>query len=153
VEEQMIRTSLRIATVATLVGIGWMAVKAQTSEPQQSALAPSQATAFIGTWALTMTEPDAFKGSQTVRVWNRNGVLAASVQTGKFPPVDVTGVFRDGDMLVLTISHKAQPQMMENGAPIWAVISLTLEGDTMKTAQMLERSQTIKRGAGQKQAQ
>ena len=46
-------------------------------------------------------------------------------------------------MLVLTISHNAQPRMMENGAPIWAVISLTLEGDTMTTAQMLERSQTI----------
>jgi len=29
----MIRTSLRIATVAALVGIGWMAAKAQTSEP------------------------------------------------------------------------------------------------------------------------
>lgn len=150
----MLRTGLRIATVAALVGIGWMAVKAQTSEPQQSALASSQATNFIGTWALTMTEPDAFKGSQqTVSVWNKNGVLAASVQIGKFPPVEATGIFKDGDMLVLTISHKAQPQMMENGAPIWAVISLTLDGDTMRTAQMLERSQTIKRGAGQKRAQ
>ena len=29
----MIRASLRIATVAALVGIGWMAAKAQTSEP------------------------------------------------------------------------------------------------------------------------
>jgi hypothetical protein len=131
-----------------------MAVKAQTSEPQPSALASSQATNFIGTWVLTMTEPDAFKGSQqTVSVWNTNGVLAASVQVGKFPPVDVTGIFRDGDMLVLTISHKAQPQMMENGAPIWAVISLTLDGDTMRAAQMLERSQTIKRGTGQKRTQ
>jgi hypothetical protein len=101
-----------------------------------------------------MTEPEAFKGSQqTVRIWNKNGVVAASVQIGKFPPVDVTGIFKDGDMLVLTISHNAQPPMRENGAPIWAVISLTLDGDTMRTAQMLERSQTIKRGTGQKQAQ
>ena len=38
--------------------------------------------------------------------------------------------------------------MMENGAPIWAVISLTLDGGTMRMAQMLERSQTIKRGTG-----
>ncbi len=29
----MIRTSLRIATVAAFVGIGWMAGRAQTSEP------------------------------------------------------------------------------------------------------------------------
>jgi hypothetical protein len=66
---------------------------------------------------------------------------------------DVTGILKDGDMLVLTISHKAQLPMMKNGAPIWAVISLTLDGETMRAAQMLERSQTIKRGTGQKQAQ
>ena len=79
-------------------------------------------------------------------------VVAASVQTGKFPPTNVTGILKDGDMVVLAISHQAQPAMLENGAPIWAVISLTLDGDTMKTAQMLERSQTIKRGTGKRQA-
>jgi hypothetical protein len=42
--------------------------------------------------------------------------------------------------------------MLENGVPIWAVISLTLDGDTMEIAQMLERSQTIKRGTGKKQS-
>jgi hypothetical protein len=139
----------RLALVAALLVYGGAAVGGQ-----DSTRASSQATPFIGTWALTMTEPEAFKGSQqTVRIWNKNGVVAASVQIGKFPPVDVTGIFKDGDMLVLTVSHKAQPPMMENGAPIWAVISLTLDGDTMRTAQMLERSQTIKRGTGQKQAQ
>ena len=102
----MLRTGLRIATVAALVGIGWMAVKAQTSEPQQSALASSQATNFIGTWALTMTEPDAFKGSQqTVSVWNKNGVLAASVQIGKFPPVEVTGIFDHPAALGCTLTE------------------------------------------------
>jgi hypothetical protein len=116
---------------------------------QGSALTPAQAAAFVGTWVFTMTEPEALKGSsQTVRIWDKNGVIAASVQTGKFPPINVTGILKDGDMLVLTISHEAQPAMLENGAPIWAVISLTLDGDTMKTAQMLERSQTIKRGTG-----
>ncbi len=95
----------RIALVAALLVYGGAAVVGQ-----DSTLASSQATAFIGTWALTMTEPEAFKGSQqTVRIWNKNGVVAASVQIGKFPPVDVTGIFKDGDMLVLTVSHKAQP--------------------------------------------
>jgi hypothetical protein len=83
---------------------------------------------------------------QTVRIWDKNGVIAASVQVGKFPPTDVTGIIKDGDMLVLSISHEARPAMLENGAPIWAVISLTLAGDTMEMAQMLERSQTIKFG-------
>ena len=49
-------------------------------------------------------------------------------------------------MLVLTTTLRG------NGAPIWAVIALTLDGQTMNMAQMLERSQTIKRGAGHRQA-
>jgi len=112
----------------------------------------AQAATFIGTWAFTMTEPEAFKGSQQiVRIWEKNGVIGASIQIGKFPAIEATGSFRDGDMLVLTISHEAQPGMQENGAPIWAVISLIRDGDSMKIAQMLERSQTIKRGVGKKQ--
>ena len=66
----------------------------------------------------------------------------------QFPAIEATGSFKDGEMLVLTISHEAG--MRENGAPIWAVVSLTRDGDTLKTAQMLEKSQTIKRGVGKK---
>jgi hypothetical protein len=87
-----------------------------------------------------------------LRIWAKNGDVRATVQVGKFPAIDATGIFKDGDMLVLTISHEAQPGMRENGASIWAVISLIREGDTIKTAQMLERSQTIKRGVGKKTA-
>lgn len=57
----------------------------------------------------------------------------------------MSGIFYDGDALVLTVRR------FENGAPIRAVISLTREGDTMNMAQMLESSQTIKRGSGKKQ--
>jgi hypothetical protein len=131
----------------------FLVLVASTASGKGSSLTPTQAAPFMGTWVFTMTEPEAFKGSQqTIRVWDKNGVVAASVQIGKFPPANVTGVLKDGDMLVLTVSHEAQPGLLENGAPIWAVISLVRDGDTMKTAQMLERSQTIKRGTGQKQA-
>ena len=117
---------------------------------QQKPSPPAQAATFIGTWAFTMTEPEAFKGTQqTIRIWEKGGVAGASVQVGKFPAIDATGIFSDGDMLVLTLTHEAG--MRENGAPIWAVISLTKDGDTLRTAQMLERSQTIKRGVGKKQ--
>ena len=118
----------------------------------QPLVSHAEAGPFIGTWLFTMTEPEAFKGTeQTVRIWERNGVIGASVQIGKFPASQATGIFHDGDMLVLTISHAADPGIRENGAPIWAVISLTRDGDFMKTAQMLERSQTIKRGVAKKQ--
>ena len=52
---------------------------------------------------------------------------------------------------VLTISNQGQPSVVENGMPIWAVIALTLEGDTMTVAQLLEKSQTVKQGTGKKQ--
>jgi hypothetical protein len=124
------------------------AVAAQGSAPHAS-----DAPAFIGTWGITMTEPDELKGSQqSVRIWEQDGLLAASLQVGKFPPNTVTGIFKDGDILVLTIRNDAPRPIRENGVPIWAVISLTLEGDMMKMAQTLERSRTIKRGAGKKLA-
>lgn len=123
-----------------------------TASGQGAAVTPQQATPFMGTWVFTMTEPAHFKGSQqTVRIWNQNGRVAASVQTGKFPANNVTGIHMDGDMLVLTISHAAQLPIMENGVPLLAVILLTLDGDAMRMAQMLEQSETIKRGIGKKQ--
>lgn len=136
----------RILTMATLLVLLVTAFAGGQGTPSPDA----QAATFIGTWAFTMTEPEAFKGSQqTVRIWEKNGVIRASLQIGTFPAIEATGSFKDGDMLVLTISHEAG--MRENGAPIWAVVSLTRDGDSLKTAQMLEKSQTIKRGVGKKQ--
>ena len=111
---------------------------------QSSTVTSSQAAAFVGTWVAAMTNPQG--ATETVRIWNQNGVVAASVQAGRFPPINVTGVLKDGDMLVLTLTR------FENGKPDRAVIPLTLNGDTMNMAQMLEFSETIKRGSGRKQA-
>ena len=122
---------------------------ASSTRGQQSTVTPAQAAPFIGTWVLTMTEPEELKGSeQRITIANENGTLAASVQIGKSPPRAVTGIHKDGEMLVLTVNHQAKFPILENGAPIWAVISLTLDGDTLHMAQMLERSRTIKRGSG-----
>jgi hypothetical protein len=98
-----------------------------------------------------MTEPAELKGAQeTVRVRDDNGVIAASFQVAKFPPIEVTGVSKDGNMLLISIGHHAKPPVIENGAPIWVVLSLTPDGNTMKLAQMMERSATVKRGIGTK---
>jgi hypothetical protein len=107
---------------------------------QTPALNSSQASAFMGTWTFAMTNPPG--SQQTVRIWDKNGVVAASLQIGKSPPNEITGILKDGDVLVLTTT------LRENGAPIWAVIALTLDGQTMNMAQMLQNSQTIKRGSG-----
>jgi hypothetical protein len=107
---------------------------------QTPPLNSSQASGFMGTWTFAMTNPP--NSQQTVRIWNKNGVVGASLQIGTQPPNDITGILKDGDVLVLTT------MLRENGAPIWAVIALTLDGATMNMAQMLQFSQTIKRGSG-----
>ena len=115
---------------------------------QGPAPTPAQASAFMGTWIIDMTQPAAFKGTHTLRIWDSSGVVAASVGTA--PANNVTGILKDGDMLVLTIDRNGPRPVLENGAPIWAVYALTLDGDTMKVALMLEKSQTIKRGTGKR---
>ena len=119
---------------------------APAASGQGSTVSSSQGTAFMGTWVIDMTE--AMRGTQTVRIWERNGAVAASV--GESPAIEVTGIVKDGNMLVLTISRDGPHPVLENGVPIWAVYALTVDGDTMKVALMLEQSQTIKRGLGKK---
>ena len=127
--------------LATLVLVCLVGVAAAE---QASALVPSEVTAFMGTWPLTMTNPAGAR--ETVRVWEENGVVKASVQSGRFPAIGATGILKDGDMVVLTLTR------FENGKSDRAVVALTLDGDTMNMAQMLEFSQTIKRGSGKKES-
>ena len=94
----------------------------------------------MGTWVFNVT--DLGGAQETVRIWDKDGTVAASVQAARFPPIEVSGILEDGNILVLTVKR------FENGDPIWAVISLIPDGETMKMAQMLESSQTIKRGTG-----
>ena len=110
---------------------------------QASTVSSSQASAFVGTWVIAMTNPSG--ATETVRIWDQNGTIAATVQSGRFPPIKVTGVLKDDKVLVLTLTR------FENGKEDRAVVALTVEGDTMHMAQMLEFSETIKRGSGKKQ--
>lgn len=123
---------------------------ASAANGQATTVTPTQATAFMGTWVVHITEPSVWS-PQILRIWNRDGALAASVQTGTAPAMEVAGIIKDRNMLVLTLSNEAERPFLENGAPIWAVIALTLDGDTIKVAHMLEKSLTIKRGTGKKQ--
>ena len=113
---------------------------------QGQTVSPAKATPFMGTWLFDMTNLGQ-GAQQTVRVWNKDGAVAASLKTGRFPAVEVTGVFMDGDLLILTTT------LRENGAPIFAVIAMKRDGDTIKLAQMMEQSETIKRGIGRKQGE
>jgi hypothetical protein len=119
----------------------------------QAPLASSSQAAFVGTWIVNMTSPEAIKGPPfIVRISNTSGQLAMSVQTAPNAPAqEATGVLMDGNMLIASMGHHAPRPMRENGAPIWSVFTLTLDGDGIKLALTLENSVTIKRGVGRKQ--
>jgi hypothetical protein len=134
----MTRCRLGVATATIVLLAVWPAFGGQAGS-----LPASEATAFLGTWIIRMTNPPG--AQETVRIFDKSGMVAASVQLGTFPPSDVTGIIKDGDMLVLTTRRR------ENGQPIWVVMSLTVDADRMTLAQMLEHSETIKRGSGARQ--
>ena len=135
--------------LATMIGLLTTTVIAS---PPQAASTP-QSAAFLGTWTVTMTAPEEMKGDViTLRIWNKDGRLAASVQTyPNAPASEATAVMSDGDMIIASIGHHAQRAIRENGAPIWVTFTLTLDGDNLRLAQSMERSATIKRGVGRKQ--
>ena len=132
----MIRQTIWATVVTFLLAI-------PEASGQSVGVQSSTAAAFVGTWVFTMTNPQG--AQETVRIVDKNGAVGASVQAGRFPPIEVSGILKDGDMLVLTATR------FENGKPIRAVISLIPDGEMMKMAQMLEFSDTIKRGSGKKQ--
>ena len=125
------------AVIAIVLALGVTPANGQT------VLKSADAAAFMGTWVFAMTNPQG--DQETVRIVDKNGVVSASVQSGRFPPIEASGILKDGDMLVLTATR------FENGRPIRAVISLTPNGDGMTMSQMLEFSETIKRGSGKRQ--
>jgi hypothetical protein len=139
------RRALATAVVLALVAatLSGSPYEGQLASGQSRGITPEQVAPFLGTWMIAMTNPAG--AQETVRISQKNGIVAASVQLGKFPPSEITGMVRDGDMLVLTTTRR------ENGVPIWVVMSLTIDGETMKLAQMLEPSETIKRGPGTRQ--
>jgi hypothetical protein len=137
----------------TLAVAALLVVIAAPGAHGQSALSLADAKPFMGVWPIEMNEPPEFKGTHTIRVWDNGGTVAASLQSNpNFAAIEATGIHRDGNMLVLSISHQAKPRpLQENGVPIWAVVSAVVDGNTMKIALTLERSSTIKRGTGKRQ--
>jgi hypothetical protein len=132
---------MRVLGTAVVVLWSWVGAAFGEAADVRSA----DVAAFMGTWPISMTNPAG--ALETVRVWDEKGVARASVQAGRFPAINVSGIMKDADMLILTLTR------FENGKPDRAVIALTLDGETMNMAQMLEFSQTIKRGSGKKSAQ
>ena len=116
---------------------------AGSTNGQGSSLASSEAKAFIGTWVFRMTEPPG--AQETVRIIDRGGTIAATVQAQQFPPIEVSDVAKFGEVLILGATR------FENGKPVQALVILRPNGDTMSMIQELEGSTITKRGSGKRQ--
>ena len=106
-------------------------------------LASSDASAFVGTWVFAMAEPEG--AQETVRIMDKGGMIAATVQAQQFPPIEVSDVAKIGENLILRATR------FENGQPVEALVILRLNGQTMNLIQELEGSTITKRGSGKKQ--
>jgi hypothetical protein len=130
-------------TARHVVAFAFLVAFAPVARAQGPVMRSSDIAPFLGTWVLTMTNPP--NATETVRIWDDSGTARASFQSNRSAAINATGMMKDGDVLVLTLSR------FENGKPDRAVVALTIDGDTMNISQMLEFSQTIKRGSGKKQ--
>jgi hypothetical protein len=115
----------RIRVSLLLVSMSVVSASAMPAR-KQAAVRSADAAAFIGTGVFAMTNPQGVQ--ETVRIVDNAGALSGTVQAGRFPPVALSGILRDGDMLVLAATR------FENGKPIRAVISRTPNGDSMNMA-------------------
>ena len=76
----------------------------QLTSGQGPGITPEQVAPFMGTWVDQDDESRRCPGDSADL--EKNGIVAASVQLGKFPPSEATGMVRDGDMLVLTTMRR-----------------------------------------------
>jgi hypothetical protein len=90
-----------------------------------------------------MTNPP--NSEQTARIAEKNGVLTASLQVGKFPPNEVTGILKDGDLRVLTTTRSGERRSDLRGGGVE-----TGRGQNEPGADAGEQSDD-KRGTGTKQ--
>jgi hypothetical protein len=72
-----------------LVVAGLLAIAAPGARGQSAPLNPANAKPFLGVWVIEMTEPAVFKGTHTIRVWDKGGTVAASLQTNPKFHVDL----------------------------------------------------------------
>lgn len=131
----------RIAKAITVAAI----VLAPMVAAAQSALATSEATAFLGTWTLSLESPQgAFE--QTLVIKDMSGKVGAVLTNQMAPtPTDITDITKAGPDLVLKFAGDFQ------GQAFTAAITLTPDGDNKaKVSFNIMDGMFVMEGAGTK---
>lgn len=129
-------------TAVAVLGVMLMASPVVTG--QASPLDSSEASAFMGTWVLTMETPRG-ANEQTVVIRDEGGKVAATLGGGRGGQIDISDIARDGESLVLAFERNFQ------GNAIDVVLTLSLDGEVINATQDIAGGQFSMTGSGKRQ--
>ena len=131
-------------SVTAVVTLGVMLMASPVVTGQASPLDSSEASAFMGTWVLTMETPRG-ANEQTVVIRDEGGKVAATLGGGRGGQIDISDIARDGESLVLAFEREFQ------GNAIDVVLTLSLDGEVINAIQDIAGGQFSMTGSGKRQ--
>tara|TARA_B100001013_G_C24426157_1_gene369898 strand:+ start:209 stop:622 length:414 start_codon:yes stop_codon:yes gene_type:complete len=131
-------------SVTAVVVLGVMLMVSPVVTGQASSLDSSEASAFMGTWVLTMETPRG-ANEQTVVIRDEAGEVAATLGGGRGGQIDISDIARDGESLVLAFERNFQ------GNAIDIVLTLSLDGEVINATQDIAGGQFSMTGSGKRQ--
>ena len=131
-------------SVTAVVTLGVMLMASPVVTGQASSLDSSEASAFMGTWVLTMETPRG-ANEQTVVIRDEGGKVAATLGGGRGGQIDISDIARDGESLVLAFERNFQ------GNAIDIVLTLSLDGEVINATQDIAGGQFSMTGSGKRQ--
>ena len=131
-------------SVTAVVVLGVMLMVSPVVTGQASSLDSSEASAFMGTWVLTMETPRG-ANEQTVVIRDEGGKVAATLGGGRGGQIDISDIARDGESLVLAFERNFQ------GNAIDVVLTLSLDGEVINATQDIAGGQFSMTGSGKRQ--
>ena len=141
-------TRYQLSTAAAVLGLLLLGRPA-AGAGQASMLDASEASAFMGTWTVTMETPLGASFEQTVTIRDKGGKVAVTVGPGGTAPSGTTTVRLDGNNLV--IAYRMIAYLWGGPAtPSDVVLTLTLNGETLTATQDFPRVQFRMSGTGKK---
>lgn len=131
-------------SVTAVVVLAVMLMVSPAVTGQASSLDSSEASAFMGTWVLTMETPRG-ANEQTVVIRDEAGEVAATLGGGRGGQIDISDIARDGESLVLAFERNFQ------GNAIDIVLTLSLDGEVINATQDIAGGQFSMTGSGKRQ--
>ena len=137
-------TRQQLATAAAVLGV--LVLAGPAAAGQASMLNASEASAFMGTWVISLETPRGGTFDQTLTVRDEGGKVAARIEGGRGGANDITDIVKNGDDLVLTFERTGR-----GGNPSESVMTLALDGAMITATMTVGGGQFTLNGTGKKQ--